>query len=184
MPAQPPIIHLFGGCNGAGKTTFARAYLPTEARCLNFLNADYIAQGISPLSPQAGAFKAGRMLLTEFKAFVQRKETFALESTLSGSTYVKLLKDAKAQGFQIYLYYLWLPTPNLALARIRERVIKGGHDVPAIDVRRRFERSWHHFVNDYAPLADYWAVWNNQTSPPSLLTDSDACPLADIKTKI
>jgi predicted ABC-type ATPase len=182
MATGPPTIYLIAGCNGAGKTTFARQFLPHETGCLNFLNADLIAQGLSPLNTRAAAMRAGRLLLQEFHAFVSRHETFAFESTLSGTTYVGLLKRAKRSGFRLYLHYLWLPNPAIAIARVRERVKKGGHDVPEADVRRRFGRSLQNFVRDYAPLADRWAVWDNQTSPPRLLAESETCLLGQLRT--
>jgi predicted ABC-type ATPase len=176
-----PIIYLIAGCNGAGKTTFAKQFLPHEVKCLNFLNADLIAQGLSPLNTQAAAIKAGRLLLAEFRRFVSRRETFALESTLSGTTYLKLLKSAKRQGFQIYLHYLWLPNPAVAIARVHERVKKGGHDVPVADIRRRFARSLNHFIRAYAPLADLWAVWDSRPITPQLLAESKTCQTDKLK---
>lgn len=181
MPAPPPTIYVIAGCNGAGKTTFAREFLPREARCTNFLNADLIAQGLSPFDSQSAAIKAGRLLLVGFRDFVVRRETFAIESTLSGRTYIRLLQAARFDGYRVYLNYLWLPNPVIALARIRERVKKGGHNVPSADVRRRFHRSLQHFVCDYAPLADRWAVWDNQSSPPILLAESGACSTTQLR---
>ena len=178
--SQSPIVYLIAGCNGAGKTTFAREFLPREARCLNFLNADLIAQGISPLDTKTGAIRAARLLLAEVRALMRRKETFALESTLSGRTYLRLLRDAKQAGYRIHLHYLWLPTVALAIARVRERVKKGGHHVPVADIRRRFHRSRAHFVADYAPLADFWAVWDNCGHPPVPLVNSETCPLSEL----
>src|SRR5580692_1047215 len=105
MPATTPTIYLIAGCNGAGKTTFAREFLLKEVGCANFLNADYLALGLSPLSPEIAALKAGRLLLAEFKSFVSRKETFAVESTLSGLTYLRLLREAKRQGFRLYIHF-------------------------------------------------------------------------------
>ena len=175
MPPQPPTIYLITGCNGAGKTTFAREFLLKEAGCVNFLNADYLALGLSPLSPEIAAMRAGRLLLSEFKALVARRKTFAVESTLSGITYLRLLREARHCGFRIYLHYLWLPSPAIAIARVRERVRKGGHHVPVADIRRRYARGLRHLVFDYAPLADRWAVWNNQGNPPELLADSGTC---------
>ena len=180
MPG-PPILHLIAGCNGAGKTTFAREFLPREARCLNFLNADLIALGISPLDARTGAIRAARLLLTEVRELVRRKETFALESTLSGRTYLRLLRDAKRAGYRVHLHYLWLPSVALAIARVRERVKKGGHLVPVADIRRRFHRSRAHFIADYAPLADFWAVWDNRSQPPVQLYDSGACSLSELR---
>jgi predicted ABC-type ATPase len=181
LPEKQPIIYLIAGCNGAGKTTFAKSFLPYEGQCLNFLNADLIAQGLSPLNARAAAIKAGRLLLAEFQTFVTRHETFAFESTLSGTTYIRLLKQAKRHGFSLYLHYLWLPTPTIAIARVRERVKKGGHDVPEADIRRRFGRSLQHLTDHYAPLADRWAVWDNQTSPPRLLAESQTCSTNQLK---
>ena len=182
MTEKQPIIYLIAGCNGAGKTTFAKSFLPYEAKCLKFLNADLIAQGISPLNARAGAIKAGRLLLAEFHQFVARHETFAFESTLSGTTYIHLLKRAKRGGFRLYLHYLWLPTPAIAIARVRERVKMGGHNVPESDIRRRFARSLRHFTQDYAPLTDRWAVWDNQTSPPTLLAESETCSPSQLQS--
>src|SRR5439155_10884961 len=136
MPA--PAIYLIAGCNGAGKTTFAKEFLPNEVKCLRFLNADEIARGLSPLDPGAGAVQAGRLLLRQIQESLRRRETFALESTLSGLTYVRLFRTAKRRGYALKLFYLWLPSPEIAIARVRERVRKGGHDVPATDIRRRF----------------------------------------------
>ncbi|HEV2436035.1 MAG TPA: AAA family ATPase [Verrucomicrobiae bacterium] len=184
MATAQPTIYLIAGCNGAGKTTFAKSFLPNEAKCLNFLNADLIAQGLSPLNTRAAAIKAGRLLTEEFRSFVAKRETFAFESTLSGKTYIGLLKNARQRGFRIYLHYLWLPTPALAVARVRERVKKGGHDVPEADVRRRFARSLQHFMHDYILLVDRWAAWDNQTSPPHLLAESGTCTTSELKVKL
>ena len=60
MPSQPPTVYVIAGCNGAGKTTFAREFLPKEVKCLRFLNADELARGLSPLKPSAGAVRAAR----------------------------------------------------------------------------------------------------------------------------
>jgi predicted ABC-type ATPase len=90
MPALKPVLYLIAGCNGAGKTTFAKVFLPEEVKCLRFLNADEIARGLSPLKPSASAVQAARLLLKQVDASLRRRETFALESTLSGKTYVRL----------------------------------------------------------------------------------------------
>lgn len=182
MLAIPPTIYLIAGCNGAGKTTFAREFLLKEVGCVNFLNADYLALGLSPLSPEAGAIKAGRLLLKESKLLVARKETFALESTLSGLTHLRLLREAKRRGFRIYIHFLWLSSFTIAIARVRERVKKGGHNVPVADIRRRFGRGRQHFVHDYAPLADRWALWDNQISPPRLVAESETCSTNQLRT--
>ena len=181
MRKPKPTIYLIAGCNGAGKTTFAKEFLLQEVGCTNFLNADYLALGLSPLSPESAAMKAGRLLLKELRSLIARKETFAVESTLSGLTHLRTVRLAKRGGFRVYLHYLWLPTADIAIARVRERVKKGGHNVPVADIRRRFERGLRHLVYDYAPLADRWAVWDNLVNPPRLRAHSNTCTPAELR---
>ncbi|MSR64630.1 MAG: Zeta toxin family protein [Verrucomicrobiae bacterium] len=172
MPTQQPTIYVIAGCNGAGKTTFAREFLPKEVKCLRFLNADEIARGLSPFAPEAGSFKAGRLLLREVRECISHRETFALESTLSGKTYIRLFRRARQLGYEIELHYLWLSSPVQAIARVRQRVQQGGHHVPAVDIRRRFRRSLAHLVDDYLPLADRWMVWDSRSLPAKRLAIS------------
>ena len=94
---EAPTLYLIGGCNGAGKTTFARRLLPIEGVDL-FLNADEIARGLSPLKPELAAIRAGRLLLEEAHRLIAAKKSFGLESTLSGKTYAHLMQEAKAAG--------------------------------------------------------------------------------------
>jgi predicted ABC-type ATPase len=170
MPA--PTIYLIAGCNGAGKTTFAKEFLPHEVKCLRFYNADEIARGLSPLDPPAGAIKAGRLLLSEVRDSINRRETFALESTLSGKTYIRTFKRALSLGYELELHYLWLSNVEQAIARVRRRVRMGGHNVPFPDIRRRFKRSLNHLIDDYLPLATRWAIWDNRGLPAKRLATS------------
>jgi predicted ABC-type ATPase len=173
MPKQLPTIYLIAGCNGSGKTTFAKEFLPNEVKCLRFLNADEMARGLSPLKPSAGAVQAARLLLAQIDKCLSNCETFALESTLSGKTYIRLFKRAREMGFEIELHYLWLSSPAQAIARVRQRVQQGGHHVPAADIRRRFKRSLVLFLEEYLPLASRWAVWDTRCMPPARIAVSD-----------
>jgi len=172
MPASRPTIYLIAGCNGAGKTTFAKEFLPHEVKCLRFYNADEIARGLSPLEPSAGAIKAGRLLLREVRESIDRHETFALESTLSGKTYVRTFRHALSLGFELELHYLWLSNVDQAISRVRRRVRMGGHDVPVADIRRRFKRSLAHLTDDYLLLATRWVIWDNRGLPAKRLATS------------
>jgi predicted ABC-type ATPase len=183
MPKRP-VIYLIAGCNGAGKTTFAREFLPHEVHCLRFLNPDELARGLSPLDPPAAAVKAGRLLLHEIRSCIEKRESFALESTLSGRTYLNLLRAALAAGYEIELHYLWLPSAEEAIARVRERVRKGGHNVPIADVRRRFGRSLEHLVSWYLALATRWAVWDNRDMNPKLIANSESHDISELKQRL
>jgi predicted ABC-type ATPase len=181
MSASKPTIYLIAGCNGAGKTTFAKEFLPSIG-VIRFLNADEIARGLSPLRPEIVAFKAGRLLLSELREQIGRRETFALESTLSGRTYMKLFKKAKKLGgYRIALHFIWIPNPQEAIRRVRQRVKEGGHHVPAADIRRRFRRSIEHLLDDYAPLADNWFLWDNSAPPAKLLAESATQTIVDLR---
>ena len=181
MPAPPPTIYVIAGCNGAGKTTFAKEFLPKEAKCLRFLNADEIARGLSPLKPTAGAVQAARLLLTQVDECLRRRKTFALESTLSGKTYIRLFRRARQLGYEIELHYLWLSSSVQAIARVRRRVQQGGHHVPAADIRRRFKRSLVHLADDYLPLATRWAVWDSRSLPAKRLAISSMDDLQSVR---
>jgi predicted ABC-type ATPase len=133
-------LYIVAGPNGAGKTTFAREFLPNYVECLEFVNADLIASGLSPFSPERAAMRAGRLMLERIHFLADRATDFGFETTLSGKSYVRLLKDLKSRGYRIYLYFLWVDNVDIALERVAERVQRGGHNVPENIVRRRFNR--------------------------------------------
>ena len=93
-----PRALLIAGANGAGKTTFAREVLPALGRDLRFLNADAIAAGLSPGDPDRAAVRAGRLLLGLLAEAVERREGFAVETTLSGRLYERRIPDWQAAG--------------------------------------------------------------------------------------
>ena len=181
MPGPRPTIYIIAGCNGAGKTTFATEFLPSIG-VIRFLNADEIARGLSPLRPEVVAFKAGRLLLGELRELIDRQETFALESTLSGRTYVSIFEQAKRSGYAIELHFVWIPDVREAIRRVRQRVIEGGHDIPVDDIRRRFARSSQHLLDEYAPLANKWFLWDNSTPPAKLLAESATHSIIELRT--
>jgi predicted ABC-type ATPase len=175
-----PTLILIAGPNGAGKTTFAREILTTDLKGIRFLNADEIARGLSPFDPPSVAFKAGRLLLSEAKGLIENHSDFALESTLSGKSHAPLLKHAIDAKYRIILHFLWLPSAKESIARVRQRVRKGGHDVPTPDIRRRYPRLLRNLVNLYLPLAHEWYFWNAQDLPPIPLANFSTHAIADV----
>ena len=173
-----PKLHIIGGPNGAGKTTFAKEYLPNELNCFRFYNSDEIAAGISPFDASKAQMQAGRILLRNLEKSLLAKESFALESTLSGQTYIRYLKQAKSLGYEIYLHYLWLPSAEESWLRVQNRVLEGGHAVPEIDVFRRFPRIRENIINSYAPLADQWYIWDASRTPADFISQNGKYPIS------
>src|SRR5579864_8152616 len=117
MPRQAaqPNCYIIAGPNGAGKTTFATQFLPVYAGCFNFINPDLIARAISPFDPDAGMLRAGRSVLERIAKSATAGKDFAFETTLSGRTYLQVLRAVKKAGFRLHMFYLWIPSPELAL---------------------------------------------------------------------
>ena len=162
-------VYIIAGPNGSGKTTFANEFLPEYAKCPNFVNADLIAKGLSPFYPRAAAIKAGRLVLEQIRSLAEKNVDFAFETTLSGKSYVRLIEALKNKGYTINLFFLWIPNADFALGRIKDRVASGGHDVPAVDVERRFNRGVYNFFKYYKPLSDTWLLFNNADAIPRLI---------------
>ncbi len=137
--------------------------------CLEFVNADLIATGLSPFAPERAAIHAGRLMLEQIHSLGNRGLDFGFETTLSGKTYVKLLHDLKRKGYNIHLFFLWIRSVKLALERIQLRVQNGGHHIPEAIVRRRFGRSLPNFLRFYKPLADSWTIFDNSGDVPKMI---------------
>ena len=164
-------IIIIAGPNGAGKTTFAEEFLPKEADCPTFVNADLIAAGLAPFDPDRAAFRAGRLMLEEILNHAHQGVSFAFETTLSGRSYFKHIPGWRKQGYIVKLFFLRLESPELAIARVRQRVLEGGHNVAAQIINRRFTAGLKNFEELYKPIVDEWALYDNSESEPILLEE-------------
>ena len=138
-------IVIIAGPNGAGKTTFAREYLPNEAGCPMFVNADLIAAGLSPFSPDTAALKAGKIMIRQMDEYIKHSSSFAFETTLSGRRYQRLVPQWQANDYHIKLVFLYLSDIQIAIDRVASRVQHGDHSVAELVIRRRFEAGWKNF---------------------------------------
>jgi len=129
-------IIIIAGPNGAGKTTFAQKFLPAEAKTLRFINADLIAAGLAPFNPESVAVKAGRLMLEEIDKCVNAGQNFAFETTLSGLAYLHKIKIWQSLGYQVKLWFLSLPSADIAVSRVAIRVSQGGHNIPEQIIRK------------------------------------------------
>lgn len=173
-----PTIYVIAGPNGAGKTTFASEFLPDFVDCREFLNADLIAAGLSPFAPESQNFRAGRLLLERIKELGEAKQDFGFETTLSGRSYVRLLTEMQQQGYRVALFFLWLPSADMAVSRVANRVRQGGHNVPEGDIRRRYVSGKRNLFQLYRPLVDAWWLYDASQSPLELIAKEEGRQLS------
>lgn len=136
-----PRLTIIAGANGSGKTTLT-GWNSDVFRAIPLLDPDAIAKQLQPTSPAAFPIAAARQVLASAKEHIDRGESFAVETTLAGKHYLQMMVDARIRGFEVVLVYIGTENVEINLARIRNRVLAGGHDVPESDVRRRYQRSF------------------------------------------
>jgi len=173
--AEPrPHAVIVAGPNGAGKSTLAPKLLAQEFGIRIYVNADVIAQGLAAFDPASVAVRAGRIMLERIAELRQEGASFAVESTIAGGSLNSFVQRLKSSGYQTHLVYLWLPSPDVAVDRVRARVAHGGHSIPEDDIRRRFYRSVANFERVYRRTVDFWRVYHAVIDP----TDPETCLIA------
>jgi len=170
---KKPTCYVIAGPNGAGKTTFALRYLPQIAGCRNFVNADLIAFGLSPFDSLSAQYESGRIFLREIYANIDKRADFAFETTLAGRSQISLLKKLRQDGWQIVLFFLWIPDAAFSRRRVRERVKNGGHDIPDDTIYRRYPRIMHNLIKIYIPLCNKIVCYNNSGLEPVRFFERD-----------
>jgi len=164
-----PNLYIIAGCNGAGKTTASFTVLPEILDCNEFVNADSIAAGLSPFNPESVAMEAGRLMLQRIDQLKSEQVDFAFETTLAARSYVPFIKSSRETGYRVTLLYFWLSSPAVAKERVVRRVSKGGHNIPADVIVRRYFAGIRDLINLYLPLCDNWVVINNLGNCPELI---------------
>lgn len=164
-----PSVVVLAGPNGAGKTTSAPLLLRGTLGVNEFVNADVIAHGLSGFEPEGAALAAGRVMLARLRELARRRESFAFETTMASRLLARWLAGLIAKGYRLHLVFLWLPSADMAVARVAERVRMGGHAVPEETIRRRYDVGLRNFVRLYRPLAESWRVYDNSKTPARLI---------------
>ncbi|HLH23495.1 MAG TPA: AAA family ATPase [Chloroflexota bacterium] len=178
--ATSPLVVVIAGPNGAGKSTIAPRLLQGALAVTEFVNADTIAQGLSAFRPEMVAVAAGRVMLARLRSLARRRASFAFETTLASRTFAPWLTSLRTSGYRAHLVFLSVASPELAVARVRERVRGGGHAVPEAVVRRRFAAGLRNFFALYREVVDSWQMFDNSTAdePRLLATGRAAQPAA------
>jgi predicted ABC-type ATPase len=154
MPNSQKQIFIIAGCNGSGKTTLAFKLLPDFLAVYDFVNADEIAKGLSPLKPESVALSASKIMIERLKTLMNEGKSFAFETTLAGKNYFKFIKQAQELGYKVNLLFLWLPSVNTALKRVKKRVAQGGHNIPEDTIKRRYKAGISNLINIYIEQVD------------------------------
>ena len=156
-------MYIIAGPNGAGKTTLSYTILPEIFDCDEFVNADEIAKGISPLNPEKAGIRAGRLMLLRIKELVNNEESFAFETTLSTKSYQGFVKMTRVRGYEVILLFLALDSVGLAIHRVETRVKEGGHNIPVTTIERRYFNGLVNFFKIYKSIVDKWILVDNSS---------------------
>ncbi|NOX87254.1 MAG: zeta toxin [Chlorobi bacterium] len=154
-------LYIIAGPNGAGKTTASYTVLPEILNCNEFVNADEIARGISPFNPETVSIQAGKLMLHRINELLQKKETFAFETTLASKIFIEFIERAQKQEYETVLLFLMLNSVELAYERVETRVKEGGHNIPKEIIKRRFYSGLKNFFTNYITIVDKWFLVDN-----------------------
>ena len=164
-----PNLVVIAGPNGAGKSTAAPLLIGKRLGIAEFVNADLIAAGLWGFAPEAVVIQAGRIMLRRLDELGAAGSDFAFEATLASRHFARWIAKLKNErGYRFHLFYLWLPSAEMAVDRVAGRVRHGGHSVPPDVIRRRYKTGIANFFELYSPIADSWEIHDN-TSPPARL---------------
>ena len=180
MANEHPTVIVLAGPNGSGKTTAVPKLLRDLLGVVEFVNADTIAQGLAAFSPELVALEAGAIMLSRLQQLADQRRTFAFETTLAGRSLAPRLTRLVQDGYEFHLVFLWLPSADLAVARVADRVRMGGHHVPEETIRRRYQAGLRNFFGLYMSLATAWRIYDNSSIEMRLIAQGEGTTLTRV----
>ena len=169
-----PRLYIISGPNGSGKTTASYGVLPELLDCSEFVNSDEFAKHLSPFSPESAFITASRLMIRKVRYLFDRKEDFCIETTLATRSLIKMINSAQQKGYYVTILYFWLNSPDIAVERVADRVLTGGHHVPEETIRRRYRMGLNYFFNLYMNLCDKWILADNSTPPYDVVAEGSS----------
>lgn len=149
-------LFIIAGPNGAGKSTSAPGLLSGMRRVDEFVNADVIAD-----QKQLSDLAAARATLQRLDELASARRDIAFETTLSSRSLLARIEAMQNVGYRCHVTFLWLPSADMAIQRVAQRVASGGHDIPQDVIRRRYHRGLQNFFAGYAAAVDSWIMLDN-----------------------
>jgi len=162
-------LYIIAGCNGSGKTTASFTILPEILDCKEFVNADEIAKGLSPFRPEKVSIEAGRIMLKRINELLETNENFAFETTLATKTYQSKIAEAKGKNYHVTIIFFWLQNVDLAIERVKTRVLEGGHNIETEVIKRRYINGIKNLFEIYLPIADELMIFDNSEGKHDLI---------------
>ncbi len=175
-----PRLFIISGCNGAGKTTASYTLLPSLLNLTTFVNADEIADELSPQNPELEAIRASRLMMERVDQLILRGADLAVETTLATKTLAHVITRAQSQGYRVGLYYFWLRSPELAVRRVAIRVASGGHGIATDTIIRRYWQGLDNLRQIYLPICDSWVLLDNSAAEALRIAEGVAGQPPDI----
>ena len=164
-------LYIIAGCNGAGKTTASFTILPEILNCKEFVNADEIAKGLSPFQPEKVSFEAGRIMIKRINELLESNENFAFETTLATKSYKSKVISAQNKNYNVTLLFFWLQNVDLAIERVKTRVIEGGHNIEIEVIKRRYKNGIKNLFEIYLLLVNEVMIFDNSGGKPELIAE-------------
>lgn len=164
-------LYIIAGCNGAGKTTASFTILPEILNCKEFVNADEIAKGLSPFQPEKVSFEAGRIMIKRVNELLEINKNFAFETTLATKSYKSKVIEAQSKNYTVTLLFFWLQNVDLAIERVKTRVMEGGHNIETEVIRRRYKNGIKNLFEIYLSIVDEVMIFDNSGGKPELIAE-------------
>jgi predicted ABC-type ATPase len=177
-------LYIIAGCNGAGKTTASFTILPEILNCKEFVNADEIAKGLSPFQPEKVSFEAGRIMIKRINELLELNENFAFETTLATKSYKSKVINAQSKNYTVTLLFFWLQNVDLAIERVKTRVIEGGHNIETEVIKRRYINGIKNLFEIYLSIVDEVMIFDNSGGKPELIAEKTLESEITIRNKI
>ncbi|WP_341281119.1 zeta toxin family protein [Paenibacillus sp. FSL H8-0537] len=171
MPDQTPIMYVFAGNNGSGKSTIRNLIVDRIGISVN-IDPDALARGLDSVNPESRKVSAGKEAIKLAKECIRNSRDFSVETTLAGGNVIRLMNAAKANGFRVTMFYVGLGDYHLNLERVAVRVKNGGHHIPSDDIIRRHQTSIQNLLSNLH-LLDHLIVIDNSLSEGRIILEVD-----------